>query len=366
MYNIKVLHVARRFISTDLNELKIGYDLKHFKAMSELMKQNSVIFQSKNKKEHEIKDRTLTIYLVPNLFDLFFSTIKYGRSHDLIVAQNPFVAGLICVVAGLIIKKPVLVSVHGYEFTVGKIQSSMKKFVCSKATLIRANSKVVKKTIISWGIKPEKIFVIEDRVDCEHFSNKIDGDEVRKKLGIVDKMVISVGSLIEIKGFDTLIDAAKIVTDVIKTTRFVIAGEGSLKDQLQQRCKQLGISDKVLFVGNIPYDQLPKYYAASDLFVHPSNVESMGRVILEAQASGKPVIATNVGGIPEAVSEKSAILVSPKEPETLARNIIQVLSNEKLALDLAENGRAFVLENFEFWKQEEKLIKFYNHIIKEH
>ncbi len=366
MYNIKVLHVARRFISADLSELKIGYDLKHFKAMSELMKQNSVIFQSKDKKIHEIKDESLTIHLVPNLFDLFFSTIKYGKNHDLIVAQNPFIAGLICVIAGLIIKKPVLISVHGYEFTVGKIQSSMKKFVCSNATLIRANSKVVKKTIISWGIKPEKIFVIEDRVDCEHFSNKINGEEIRKKLGIIDKMVISVGSLIEIKGFDTLLNAVKIVTDVIKTTRFVIAGEGPLKEQLQQRCRQLGISDKVIFVGNVPYDLLPKYYAASDLFVHPSNVESMGRVILEAQASGKPVIATNVGGIPEAVSKKSAILVSPKDPEILAQNIMKVLSNEKISSDLAENGRVFVLENFEFWKQEEKLIKFYNYIVKDY
>jgi len=361
--NIRVLHVARRFVSADLSELRIGYDLEHFKAMSKLILQNSVIFQSKDKKFHTINIDNLTVYLAPSLFGVFSLLSKVGRRYDLIVAQNPFVAGLVSLLAGFFIKKPVVISVHGYEFTVGKIQSLMKKFVCSRAAKIRANSEIVKNTIVSWGIVPEKIEVIEDRVDCNHFNPKIDGNQIRQKLGIKKKMVISVGSLIEIKGFGTLLEAAKLVTKSISDVKFVIVGDGPLKQKLIQKSMELGISNNVIFVGNIPYDVLPTYYAASDLFVHPSYVESMGRVILEAQASGKPVIASNVGGIPEAVTESSAILLPPRDSQGFAQAIIKVLSDEKLSLELGNAGRKLMLAKFEFWKQEEKLVSFYSKII---
>lgn len=361
--NIRVLHVARRFVSEDLSELNIGYDLEHFKAMSKLMLQNSVIFQSKDKQFHTININNLTVYLVPRLFDLFLFLIKIGKGYDLIVAQNPFVAGLISLLVGFFIKKPVVISVHGYEFTVGKIQSLMKKFVCSNATKIRANSRIVKDTIISWGIPAEKIEVIEDRVDCEHFNPKIDGSQIRQKLDVKNKMVISVGSLIEIKGFYTLLEAAKLVTRLINDIKFVIVGDGPLKQKLIQKSIEIGINNNVIFVGNVPYDVLPTYYAASDLFVHPSYVESMGRVILEAQASGKPVIASNIGGIPEAVTESSAILLPPRDPKGFAQAIIKLLNDEKLSSEFGDAGRKLMLEKFEFWKQEVKLVSFYSKII---
>lgn len=360
---IRVIHIARRYISKDLSELKIGYDLEHFKAMSKLMLRNSVIFQSKDRKSHTITMGNLVIYLVPGLMNMILLLIKMRKENDLIVAQNPFVAGLIAIFVGFFIKKPIVISVHGYEFTVGKIQSSMKKFVCSHASKIRANSNIVKNTITSWGIDPEKIEVIEDRVDCEHFKPTIDGNEIRKQLNIKKKMIICVGSLIEIKGFDTLIEAAKLVVNSISDVKFVIAGDGPLKHKLLKKVSELGINDNIIFVGNISYDLLPKYYAASDLFVHPSYVESMGRVLLEAQASGKAVIATEIGGIPEAVTKDSAILIPPRNPKILADTILKVLDSDEILKEIGINGRKFVLEKFEFWLQEKKLVSFYSKII---
>lgn len=364
-FSIKVLHVARRFISDDLSELKIGYDLIHFQSMSEFMIENAVIFQSKEKHHKFIKIKNLSVFLVPSLVSLFFSIIKNGKNFDLIVAQNPFVAGLLCVIAGKIINKPVLISIHGYEFTVGKIQSLMKKFVCLKATKIRANSNIVKETIIKWGIKPEKIKIVEDRVDCSHFNLNVNGDKIRKELEIKNYMIISIGSLIEIKGFDTLLEAVKLVKKSLDDIKFVIVGDGIQKEKLIEQIKKLGIEKNVILCGNIPYKDLPKYFAACDLFVHPSYVESMGRVILEAQASGKPVIATNIGGIPEAVSEQSAILIHPKKPKILAETILKLLGNKEMMANMAKNGRELMLKKFEFWKQEQKLIEFYDKIILE-
>ncbi len=361
--SIKVLHVARRFVSKDLSELNIGYDLEHFKAMSKLMLKNSVIFQAKEKEYYETKIDNLRIILVPSMLKIFSSIIKLGKEHDLIVAQNPFVAGFLSVIAAFLIKKPVIISVHGHEFTVSKKQSFMKKFVCLRATKIRAISKIVKKTIMSWGISPEKIEIIQDRVDCDHFNPSIDGSEIRKKLGIQNKMVISVGSLIEIKGFDTLLEAVKLVNESISDVKFVIVGKGPLKSKLIKKAEDLGISDVINFVGYVPYSEIPKYFVASDLFVHPSYIEGMGRVILEAQASGIPVVATDVGGIPEAVTEKSAFLVKHRDPKALASGILKILNNKELGTELSKNGREFVVDNFEFWKQEEKLISFYSRVI---
>lgn len=360
---IKVLHVARRFVSQSLEELNTGYDMEHFKAMAKLLEKNSVIFQSKDKKRYEKKIGNLEIFLVKNLAAIFLAIQKIGKQHDLIVAQNPFIAGFLAVIAGIIIKKPVIVSVHGYEFTVSKLQLLLKKFTCSKATIIRANSKIVKDTIVSWGINSNKIVIIEDRVDCEHFSPNVNGIEIRDKLKIKNKMVLSVGSLIEIKGFDTLLESISLVKEEIDGIKFVIVGEGILKNHLSKMVEKLGISENVIFTGNINYQNLPKYYAASDLFVHPSYVESMGRVILEAQASGKPVVATNVGGIPEAVSKESAILVPPKNSKELSNSIIKVLKNENLIQDMSSKGRKLMLESFEFWKQEQKLIDFYESVV---
>ncbi len=362
-FSIKALHVARRFISDELLELKTGYDLIHFESMSELMTENAVIFQSKEKHHKCIRRKNLTVFLVPSLISLFFSIIKNGKNFDLIIAQNPFVAGLLCVIAGKIIQKPVLISVHGYKFTVGKIQSLMKKFVCSNATKIRANSNIVKETIVSWGIKPEKIEIIEDRVDCNHFNVNINGNEIREKFEIKDYMVISIGSLIAIKGFDTLINSVKIVKKSLDNIKFVIIGDGEKEEELLKQIKKSGVEKNVILCGNVPYNDLPKYFAACDLFVHPSYVESMGRVILEAQASGKAVIATNIGGIPEAVSNESAILLPSKNPEILAETIVKLLKDKETRTKMGIIGRELMLNKFEFWKQEEKLIKFYDKII---
>ena len=85
--------------------------------------------------------------------------------------------------------------------------------------------------------------------------------------------------------------------------------------------------------------------------------------MLEAQAAGKPVVATNIGGIPEAVSKDSAILVPSKNSKELANAIIKILKNEELSKNMSIKGRELVVKSFEFWKQEEKLIKFYEHVV---
>lgn len=290
---------------------------------------------------------------------MFFCALKQSKNHDIIIAQNPFIAGLISVVVGFFTKKPVIVGVFGEKFLVREIQQLMKGFVCSRATKIRANSNAVKNTIISWGVNPKKIEIIEDRVDCNHFSPKTDGNEIRTKLKIIEKMIISIGSLIEIKGFDTLIDAAKIVLEYDKNVQFIIIGEGPLREILIQKTIDLGIEKNVQFIGKIPTRDMPSYYAASDIVVHPSYTEAMGRVILEAQACGKPLIANRVGGIPEAVNDESAILIEPKDSKLLSKNIITLLKDNELGKEMGKNGRRLVKEKFEFTNQERKLMDFY-------
>lgn len=358
---MKVLHIARRKVSPNLSELRYGYDLEHFKALASFLEENHVLFQSSNKLSHKICLGNLFFHLAPNLPLMFPTAIKIAAKCNLIVAQNPFIAGLIAVLTGMMTRKPVLISIHGYRFTVGRIQYSLRRFVCLRSTIIRAVSEAVKSMVASWGVPEDKIRVVKDRVDCSFFNPNVKGDDVRKKFNLTDKpVVLYAGALAPIKGVDILVRAAKEVLRKVPEAAFLIVGEGLLKEKLRELARSLGIESSIIFTGKVSYYEMPSYMAACDILAHPSYSEGLPRVLLEAQSSGKPIVATKVGGVPEAVKEgETAILVSAGDAKGLAEAIVYLLERRELALRMGEEGRRFVEEVYEFWRQELKLIKLY-------
>ena len=108
--------------------------------------------------------------------------------------------------------------------------------------------------------------------------------------------------------------------------------------------QRLGVASNVIFVGNVPDDLLPQYYAASDVLVLPSKdmSEGFGLTLLEANATGKPVIASNVGGIPSVVKNGyNGLLVQPNDPKALANAIVRLERNPREARAMGRNGRRF-------------------------
>jgi glycosyltransferase involved in cell wall biosynthesis len=191
-----------------------------------------------------------------------------------------------------------------------------------------------------------KVVVVPNGVDCEKFNPKVKGDEVRAKYGLEHcKVVLFVGALTRwhrYKGLDILIKAFHSISQLDDSARLLIVGEGSLKKEYQSLCRSLKLSGKVFFAGNVQDEDLQKFYAASDVLVLPSKdrSEGFGLTLLEANACGKPVIGSMVGGIPDVIKhEYNGLLVPPSDDKALAQAVLRVLKDVDLAFSMGSNGR---------------------------
>ncbi|PIU68061.1 MAG: glycosyltransferase family 1 protein, partial [Armatimonadetes bacterium CG07_land_8_20_14_0_80_40_9] len=147
-------------------------------------------------------------------------------------------------------------------------------------------------------------------------------------------------------------------TDTQTNIKFLIVGDGPLREELKEQSKDLGIEDEVTFTGS--RQDIPEIMAALDIFVLTSIKEHFGRVVIEAMACGKPVIATNSGAVPEIVEDKvTGILVPPEDSEKLAEAIIELLEDKEKAKEMGIAGRKRVEELFSIEKHTRQIEEVY-------
>lgn len=155
-----------------------------------------------------------------------------------------------------------------------------------------------------------------------------------------DDLVLFVGGNMQRKGLGTLIRAASRVLAVHPNVRFHVVGQDTNSSDMQALGHALGVADHFVFSGWIPNDELRQLYRQASVFVMPSLMEAFGVAFLEAMASGTPVVATRVGGIPELVQHgRNGLLVKPDDPVGLADALLAVLKDSALAASLSRNGR---------------------------
>jgi len=216
-----------------------------------------------------------------------------------------------------------------------------------------------------YGLDGDRISVIPNGVDVKRFNPKVDGEMVRRRLGLEEKQVILfVGGLRDRKGIPYLLQAMSQIRRESPDSYLVICGEGSQRGNLQRMSRELGISECTIFTGEVPYEDLPEYYAACDLLVLPSNYEAQGIVLLEAMSSQRAVVATQVGGIPETVGPDSGILVPPRNPSELARAILGLLKDPELRLRMGRAGRRRA-SSFDWGRIASKTIQLYKQCIED-
>jgi glycosyltransferase involved in cell wall biosynthesis len=151
--------------------------------------------------------------------------------------------------------------------------------------------------------------------------------------------------LVPIKGLESLVCAMPMVLEQQPAARLQIAGEGPSRHQLEQLCADLGIAKRVAFMGW--QQDLSAVFRTSHLFVAPSLAEGFGIGALEAMAAGLPVIASNVGGLPELVDHgRTGFLVPPNDPQALARCIVQLLSDRELRIRMGRDAQLRVAKRF--------------------
>jgi glycosyltransferase involved in cell wall biosynthesis len=149
--------------------------------------------------------------------------------------------------------------------------------------------------------------------------------------------VLFVGALERVKGVDVLLDAWQLVRDGHPEVRLVIVGKGSMEEEVRRRAA--GNSD-IEMVGSVPRETLRELIDAATLVVLPSRSEGLGRVVLEASARSRPVVASRVGGIPELVEDgETGVLVQPEDAAALAAAVLRILDDPAAATEMGERGR---------------------------
>ena len=249
------------------------------------------------------------------------------------------------------------------------LRSSEKKLMKRSNALIAVSTYTKEELTEFYDIAEEKIHVIYNGVDVEKFKPNRDRAGLRRELGLEEKqkIILFVGRLYRRKGLDTLLQSIPKVIQNFKDVKFVISGEGfkQNKEKLLKLTKKLNIESSVLFVGYFPDEKLPGLYAASDVFVLPALYENFPFAILEAQATGLPVISTRVGGIPELVtSNKNGLLVEPANSEQLTETMMSLLQNPVFAEELGRRGRRLVEEKFAWPLVTGEVVDLYSKILK--
>ncbi|NQU84010.1 MAG: glycosyltransferase family 4 protein, partial [Parcubacteria group bacterium] len=201
---------------------------------------------------------------------------------------------------------------------------------------------------------PEKFEEIPIGVNDNFFAPREKDKNLMSKFGIQvdDKIVLFVGGLDRahyFKGLSYLLKSFLRLKD--KNYKLLIVGDGDLRSQYEVEARSLGISDKVVFAGSVSREDLPKCYNLADIFVLPSidKSEAFGIVLLEAIASGVPVIASNLHGVRTLVCEgENGFLVEPKNIEDLSEKINRILSDSNLARRMGECGRKTIEEKYSY------------------
>jgi glycosyltransferase involved in cell wall biosynthesis len=235
------------------------------------------------------------------------------------------------------------------------------KHGCSQ---IVADASVIKRQLVEeHGVDPAKIEVIGSAVDLEKFRPPRRGTKFRREIGVTDdaSLIGNVGMIRPDKGQLQLVKAAPLVLKKHPDARFVVVGQGTgiLKRGINVRnaIDKAGLADKVIMAG-YRWDT-PDVYAACDMIVIASlHTEASPIVLREAFASGRPVIATKVGDIPEIVRHRqNGLLIEPGDAQALATAINEFISDAELAANCAANGLRYAIEHFSFDKMMEAKLR---------
>jgi glycosyltransferase involved in cell wall biosynthesis len=213
--------------------------------------------------------------------------------------------------------------------------------------LVIANSEAVRDdTLRGEGLAPDRVAVIHNGLDADRYQVTPDG-ELRRSLGLADgaPVVTVIANFIAYKAHGVFLAAWRDVVRRVPGAVALLIGAGPLRAELEGRAATLGVTGSLRFLGT--RRDVPALLALTDVFVHPSLEEGFSNAILEAMAAGKPVVATAVGGNPEAVShEETGLVVPPGDAASLATAIVSLLDDPAAARKLGAAGRRRVAERF--------------------
>lgn len=266
---------------------------------------------------------------------------------------------------------PHVATVHGSDLNILKKYTLLHpvcRFITSNSVIITVNSNYMKQQLLAISPNCErKIQVIPMGIDLMQFCSS--GKLNIRSYYQTNHIIFSAGRLIEIKGIAYLIDAMPDILTRFPDTRLLIAGDGPEKESLIQKIHMLNLDSRVTLLGLLSPQDIIGYYHSADVFVLPSiqkfgMTEALGVVLLEAMASGCPVIGSNVGGIPDIITDgENGFLVPEQNPNALAEKISRIFSDTELREKFRKNGYSRIRESFTWDKVTEDFLSVYNQSI---
>jgi L-malate glycosyltransferase len=229
-------------------------------------------------------------------------------------------------------------------------QKPIIREVWDKAEYVVANSQGLKELALKTNPKQE-VSIIYNGIDTSKF---YPGIKKQKK----DITILCVSRLIPRKGLNYLIDAIPAILKQNENIKLIIAGEGPEKKNLEKQAAQYNIKSKIDFLGYVSHEDLPAIYFKSDIFILPSLHEGMSNTILEAMASGLPIITTNTGGTKELINE-NGIIIEKNSPADISAAVIKLIKDTKLRKEMSFCSRE-LSQKLSWGKIAEDYLKLYN------
>ncbi len=251
--------------------------------------------------------------------------IRSGYDFDLIDAHYFFPDGVAAAMLGKRLGRPVIITARGTDINLiprYRVPRCLIRWAADNAAGVVAVCEALRDEFTRIGVDSSRVRVLRNGVDLDIFK-PIDRSIARRKLGLREPVLLSVGHLIPRKGHDLVIQA---LLEIPKAS-LLIVGEGPIEASLKRLTDSLGLAQRVRFLGPVAHERMHEVYSAADVLVLASDREGWPNVLLEAMASGTPVAATNVWGAPEVVASRAAgVLISDRNPGAIARAVQNLLA----------------------------------------
>jgi teichuronic acid biosynthesis glycosyltransferase TuaC len=253
--------------------------------------------------------------------------LPYRGRVDVVLGAWAYPDGFASIVIADLLGVPAVIKLHGSDINLLANSPAPRRrlsWALGRAARVVAVSRALADEASKLGAEPERIDVVPNGLDRSTFRVG-DRAAARRTLGlsVEGPLVLYVGHLSEAKGVLDLLAAFKLAGSRLAGARLVLVGDGAGSSKCRARARELDVP--ATFVGEQPHGSIPTWLTACDLLALPSWNEGMPNVVLEALACGRPVVATDVGGIPEVVTESVGALVPPRDLEALAAALVRVL-----------------------------------------
>ena len=225
-------------------------------------------------------------------------------------------------------------------------------------------SEGIKRILLSEGVPLEKIVCIHSAVDLEKYSGPCNRSWFCEEFSIAPghKAVGMIAQFIPRKGHQYLVEAIPSILEKCPETRFLFFGKGPLEQKIKALCKANGIEQYVVFAGF--RKDLARILPCLELIIHPATLEGLGVSLLQAAASGVPIVGANAGGIPEVVEhEVNGLLFEPGDVEGMTSSVVDLLQNSAKRRLYARNGRQIIAEKFSLQMMVEQYIWLYKSLL---